>query len=258
MIANENLKLKRTLIECTLIEDQQSKFSGIINSVKKWLKDIKDRLKNIIKDLYDKVIDKFKKAKVNENISEKAVEPEKIRNFGGFMDAIDVKYKETVKDVENIINTESLDKEDPKLKKASASIEKFTSTINDGMAKVLSKIGLSKDKNIQEGISSNSGSILRERKRVFKIFTRFTVGVIKDIKKMISLLTGRIKKCENDLSVQEKSSNENNGSENTSFSKKFSMHNNIIGKTIKFVGTMIKTVVRIFVITFRLGVTSFS
>ena len=246
-----NKELRVALIESTLLEDQQSKFKSMMESLKNWIIKAKERLQKMATKLAGFVktkLSKIKQAPKNPKMTEKQAKK--------IIDA-----EATLKEASKSYTKISKKSEDLDLGKINAEIEQT----NESMDKVLKDMRknhedfinlISNLKNItatrSESVSESSDGYRNQAKlrivqaafsksdSLFKVYLQISKFIVKDIGRTLQSIKGNIKLCEQVIIDREREERAKNGkmleagksSRKISFSKKIKIYYTVIGVTL--------------------------
>ena len=259
-----NSKLRVTLIESTLLEDQQSKFKSMIKSLKDWIKKIKERfqkmtvkLANFVKTKLSKITQAPKNPKMTEKQAKKIIDAEVT------LKEVSKKYTKVSKEAENASNSIDFDELDSKLESEPTNLDKALEKIKKSDEEILELV-----KYLQEIMKSDSESVSEDSDgyrdaaearmahaafsksdNVFKIYLQISNFIVKDIGRTLGSIKRSIKMCERAILDRERAERDREaervgrGNSNKMieagkdpkkipFSKKFKVYSVVIGGTL--------------------------
>lgn len=259
-----NSKLRVTLIESTLLEDQQSKFKSMIKSLKDWIKKIKERfqkmtvkLANFVKTKLSKITQAPKNPKMTEKQAKKIIDAEVT------LKEVSKKYAKVSKEAENASNSVDFDEIDSKLESEPTNLDKALEKIKKSDEEILELV-----KYLQEIMKSDSESVSEDSDgyrdaaearmahaafsksdNVFKIYLQISNFIVKDIGRTLGSIKRSIKMCEQAILDRERAERDREaervgrGNSNKMieagkdpkkipFSKKFKVYSVVIGGTL--------------------------
>ena len=263
-----NSKLRVTLIESTLLEDQQSKFKSMIKNLKDWIKKIKERFQKMTVKLATFVktkLSKVKQAPKNPKMTEK--QAKKIIDAEATLKEVSKKYTKVSKEAENVNKTIDFDELDSKLEredsdsyahldKALEKIKKADEEIIE-LVKYLQEITKSDSERVAESSDGYrdaaeyrmTQTAFSKSDNVFKIYLQISNFIVKDIGRTLGSIKRSIKMCEQAILDRERAKRDREaervGRANSNkmvevgknpkkipFSKKFKIYSVVIGGTL--------------------------
>ena len=215
-----NSKLRVTLIESTLLEDQQSKFKSMIKNLKDWIKKIKERFQKMTVKLATFVktkLSKVKQAPKNPKMTEK--QAKKIIDAEATLKEVSKKYNEINKKTENsFLNLNASDFID--FDKLDAKLERNNSNVDYDLIDEVRKPFRDYEEEIDDLIdhlrkNAKSSSVsessdgyrdaaeyrmaqtaFSKSDNVFKIYLQISNFIVKDIGRTLGSIKRSIKMCE--------------------------------------------------------------
>lgn len=259
-----NSKLRVTLIESTLLEDQQSKFKSMIKNLKDWIKRLKNASKKMTVKLANFVktkLSKVKQATKNPKMTEK--QAKKIIDAEATLKEVSKKYTKVSKEAENASKSVDFDELDSKLESEPTNLDKALEKIKKSDEEILELV-----KYLQEIMKSDSESVsessdgyrdaaeyrmaqaaFSKSDNVFKIYLQISNFIVRDIGRTLGSIKRSIKMCEQAILDRERAVRDREaervgrGNSNKMieagkdpkkipFSKKFKVYSVVIGGTL--------------------------
>lgn len=262
-----NLNLRNCLLESFLMEDEKSKIEKVKESISNWLKEIKLKLKSVLKLVKEKVTLVFAKIKPNEKPDEKATKEkvdrvEKVKAiFSNLLKGFSRNSQELdaiFKDLEK--NNSEMEELSQRMDKLTEKLDKRNEMLDDLKNLRKGKLGPNKRKHLEEAGYTEASIIklLYTRKgEVFKAYKSIVSFLMKDIKSTFDGISFNIRVCETILKDQNKEMVEvKNGKAKTglTFSQKFKVYSFVFKQSFKRIAINIGTFVKITDVALTLGI----
>lgn len=249
---NINNKLKTTLMESILLEDQQSKFKNMIDGIKKWMKDVKEKLSKQIKKI-DKVIkekvSKLKPAPKGQKITER--QASQLDPVDKYLKKFINNYTTLTKEMDNhFLTGYDYDDElvqDGKVQKIREDFKSFR--------KDISEMNTKDDYYEFRNTAANNlfYATFSLRTSIFMQYTKAVKTVMKDISYAIRAVKMNMEAC-NKMVMEAEHGKENNSDQKIPFSKKFRMYSKVVGATMRRIGQDLMIIVELTALCISLSI----
>lgn len=253
---NINNKLKVTLIESTLLEDNQSKFKNMIDGIKKWMKDVKEKLSQQIKKV-DKIIkdkvSKLKPAPKDQNITER--QASQLDPVDKYLKKFINNYTTLTKEMHNHFLTGydyKGDGDDPS--EIGDKVQKVIKDFEDFKRDIRQTKGRDDYYEFRNTAVNNLFyATFSLRTSIFMQYTKAVKTVMKDISYAIRAVKMNIEAC-NKMVMEAESGKENDNGQKIPFSKKFRMYSKVVGATMRRIGQDLMVIVNLTTLCISLSI----
>lgn len=264
-----NTLLMLSLIESTLFEDdQKSKLRKIFDTIKQWLKDAKDKVVEMFRTLRGRIYIMWNRVKMVVGITRESrawartiVQFDKeMRNFAKSYEDYSKQYDEVESEFEDVfsnvekvyggsrstdIDVEAVLKDDRYEEAANGILinKKMEDIVKDA-SKGDSVSEADEDKN---KYTAEFKMAIKARERIFATYRKLCKRVMSDIKKNLTSIGSRIKKCEDAVKKEESEASQDSGNKKgkVPFGKRVKIYFKVIGSSIKFTGRQIATIIKL-------------
>lgn len=214
---NANLALKHCLIESFLFEDDnESKTKKMVEGLKKWLEEVKEKLKAIIKKFTDGVLNVFKAIKLApSNLAKKfpITKAKRAEKLDREISEFTVKYEKLMNEYKILcrayanfnhpIGKKQMEETSEKIKAVKAELDRLTEKFN----KLNSKTDLKEaEGDVIEGkavevkrdaSSAETKKHEANKNKIFAVYKKLSKFIIDGVKDMVSMIGKLIKACGN-------------------------------------------------------------
>lgn len=213
---NANLALKHCLIESFLFEDDnESKTKKVVEGLKKWLGEVKEKLKAIIKKFTDGVLNVFKAIKLApSNLAKKfpITKAKRAEKLDREITEFTVKYEKLMNEYKALCTTFGVNPSHPIGKKQVTETAEKIKTVKAELDRLIEKFNkLNSKTNLKEAegdvIEGKATEVKREvstvvakrhetnKSKIFTVYKKLSNFIISGIKDMVAMIGKLIKAC---------------------------------------------------------------
>ena len=264
-----NLNLRNCLLESFLLEDEKSKIEKVKESISNWLKEIKLKLKSVLKLVKEKVTLVFAKIKPNEEPDEKATKEkvDRLEKAKAIFDNLLKGFSRNSQELDTVLKdlekaNSGMEELGQRMDKITEKLDKRNEMLDDLKNLRKGKLGPNKRKHLEEAGYTMDAIVklaLARKGELFKTYKSIVNFLMSDIKNAIDGIAFNIRVCESILKDQNKGMVEvKNGKAKTglTLSQKFKVYSFVFRQSFKRVAINIGTFVRITDVALALGITN--